>query len=164
MLIHTSILPWIKTTSSTDHIFAGYLFLCLIDAYGKTSLLGLHQLPLDPGQIELLQTFCDHPMIPDPSKQGQHAPDIDKCGLGVLTGHKVPQHKVNNVTSVLKSSKPNFSLQILQSVAANTPFPDTRSPYCMHQFFHCHSNLVTTPSSLSSFAESLLSLANSRLN
>ena len=45
-----------------------YLFLCLVDAHGKTPLLGFHQVPLDPGQIELLQTFCeddpyDYPMI-----------------------------------------------------------------------------------------------------
>ena len=56
-----------------DHIFAGYLFLCLIDAHGKTSLLGFYQGLLDSGQIELLQFFChddsyDYPMFPDPQK------------------------------------------------------------------------------------------------
>ena len=41
-----------------DHTFAEYLFLCLIDAHGKTSLCGSHQVPLDYGQTKSLQTFC----------------------------------------------------------------------------------------------------------
>ena len=91
--------PGPKLPALLDHIFAGYIFLCPIDAHGKTSLLVFHQVPLDPGKIELLQTFCKYhsfiyPMIPDPSKQDQHSPSIDKCEVHVLTGHKVPQHKV----------------------------------------------------------------------
>ena len=69
----------------------------------------------------------------------------------MLRGHKVPQHKVNNITSVLKSSKPYFAWLIQQSVAANTTSSVTRCLYCMCQVSHCHSNLVTNPSSLSSF-------------
>ena len=53
LLIHMYTLPRPKLPALLDHIFAGYLFLCLIDAHGKTSLLGFHQVPLDPGQIEL---------------------------------------------------------------------------------------------------------------
>ena len=65
--------PGSKLPALLDHIFAGYLFLCLIDAHGKTSLLGFQQGALDPGQIELLQTFCeddsyDYPVILDPPK------------------------------------------------------------------------------------------------
>ena len=68
LLLHAYILPRIKNTSS------GFLFRCIVDAHGKISLLGFHQVPLDPGQIELLQTFCkndsyDYPSSPDPSKQ-----------------------------------------------------------------------------------------------
>ena len=56
-----------------DHIFAEYLFLCLIDAHEKISFQGFHQVRLDPGKIEILQTFCrvdsyNYPMIPDPPK------------------------------------------------------------------------------------------------
>ena len=62
----------------------------------------------------------------------------------MLTGHKVPQHKGNNVTSVSKkSSKPYFSWHIQQSVPVTTI---STSLYCMHQVSHYHSNLVTTPS------------------
>ena len=39
-------------------------------------------------------------MIPDPPKQDQHGPGIEKCELHVLAGHKVPQHKVNNDAAV----------------------------------------------------------------
>ena len=72
-------------------MFSGYLFLCLIDAHGKTSFLGFHQVPLDPGQIELFQSFCgddsyDYPMIPVPQKCDQHVPEFDKCELFMLTG------------------------------------------------------------------------------
>ena len=53
-----------------DHTFAEYLFLCLIDAHGKTSLCGSHQVTQDYRQTKLLQTFCkddsyDYPMISD---------------------------------------------------------------------------------------------------
>ena len=65
----------------------------------------------------------------------------------MLTGHKVPQHKVNNVTGVLQSSKPYFAWHIQQSVAANSMFSVTRSLYCMCQVSQCHSYLLTTPSS-----------------
>ena len=96
-------------------------------------MLQFHQVPLDPEQIDLLQTSFeddsyDYPMIPEPPKQAQHVPSIDKCELNVLTGHKVPQHEVNNVTSVLKSSKPYFAWDIKQSVAANTPLSATGLP------------------------------------
>ena len=62
--------PGSKLSALLDPIFAGYLFLCLSDAHGKTSLQGFHKVPLDPGPIELLQTFCEHDshdytMIPD---------------------------------------------------------------------------------------------------
>ena len=84
--------PGSKLSDLLEHISAGYLFLCLIDALGKTSLLGFH---LESGQIELLQIFCqddsyDYPIFPDPPKQDHHVPDIDKCEFHVLTGHKVP--------------------------------------------------------------------------
>ena len=72
---------------------------------------------------------------------------IEKCELYVLTGYKVPQDKCNNVTAVLQSSKPYFAWPIQQSVAAKITFTVTRSLYSMNQASHCHSNLVTTPSS-----------------
>ena len=39
-----------KLVALLDHTFAEYLFLYLIDAHGKTSLCGSHQVPLDYGQ------------------------------------------------------------------------------------------------------------------
>ena len=62
--------PGPKLLALPDRTFAEYLFLCLIDAHGKTSLCGSHQVPLDYGQAKLLQTFCeedsyDYPMISD---------------------------------------------------------------------------------------------------
>ena len=65
--------PLSKLSELLDHIFAGYIVLCLVDAHGKTSLCGSHQVPLDPGQTEILQSFCeddsyDYPMFPDPPK------------------------------------------------------------------------------------------------
>ena len=62
--------PGSKLLALLDDTFAEYLFLCLIDAHGKTSLCGSHQVPLDYGQTNLLQTFCeddsyDYPMISD---------------------------------------------------------------------------------------------------
>ena len=110
-----------------DIILAEYLFLCLIYAHGKTPLLRFHQLPPDPGQIESNQNFYVDPsflylLTPGPSKQGQQGPDIDKCGLDVLTGHKVSQHKDNNVTNVLNSSKPYFfstSNSLLEQKSSN---------------------------------------------
>ena len=84
-------------------------------------------------------------MIPYPSKPFQHGPSIDKCELHALTGHKVPQYKGNNVTAVLKPSKPYFAWHIQQSATTNTTLSVTRSLYCMCQF--SHSNLVTTPPS-----------------
>ena len=42
--------PGPKLVALLDHIIAEYLFLCLIDAHGKTSLCGSHQVPLDYGQ------------------------------------------------------------------------------------------------------------------
>ena len=50
--------PGSKLSEQLDHIFAGYVFLCLIDAHGKTSLCGFHQVALDSGQNELLKYFC----------------------------------------------------------------------------------------------------------
>ena len=69
----STLYPGPKLQAILDHIFAGYLSLCLIDTHGKTPWLGFHHVALDPGQIELLQTFCeddscDYPMIPDPPK------------------------------------------------------------------------------------------------
>ena len=66
--------PVSKLLALLDCMFAEYLFLCLIDAYGKTSLCGSHQVPLYYGQTKLLQTFCeddsyDYPMISDLPKQ-----------------------------------------------------------------------------------------------
>ena len=50
------------------------------------------------------------------------------CELHVLTGHKVPILKVNNVTSVLKFSKSYFVWHTQQLVVAvDTTFLDTRS-------------------------------------
>ena len=62
--------PESKLLAVLDHIFAEYLFLCIIDAHGKTSLCGSHQAPLDYGQTKLLQTFCEddsygYPIISD---------------------------------------------------------------------------------------------------
>ena len=62
----------------------------------------------------------------------------------MLTSHKVPQHKVNNVASSLKSFKLYFAWKIQLFVAAATI---STSLYCIHQVSHSHSNLVTTPSS-----------------
>ena len=42
--------PGPKLSELLDHIFAGYLFLRLIDAHGKTQLLGFHKVTLDSGQ------------------------------------------------------------------------------------------------------------------
>ena len=58
-----------KLPAQPDHTFTGYLFLFLIDADGKISLCGYQQVPLDPGQTELHQVFCeddsfDSPMFP----------------------------------------------------------------------------------------------------
>ena len=47
-----------------DHIFAGYLFLCLIDAHGKTSLIGFYQVLLASGQIESIQIFFQDDSYP----------------------------------------------------------------------------------------------------
>ena len=51
--------PGSKLSGLLHHIFAGYIFLCPIDAHGKTSLYGSQQVTLDPGQTELLQLFCE---------------------------------------------------------------------------------------------------------
>ena len=39
-----------KLSELLDHIFAGYVFLCIIDAHAKTPLLGFHKVTLDSGQ------------------------------------------------------------------------------------------------------------------
>ena len=44
--------PGSKLLALLDHTFAKYLFLCLIDAHGKTPLCGSHQVPLDYGQTK----------------------------------------------------------------------------------------------------------------
>ena len=44
-------------------------------------------------------------MFPDSPKQDQHDPDIARFELHVLTGHKGPYLKVNNVTGFLKSNR-----------------------------------------------------------
>ena len=41
-----------KLLAILHHTFAEYLFLRLIDAHGKTSLCGSHQVPLDYGQTK----------------------------------------------------------------------------------------------------------------
>ena len=51
--------PGQKLLAPLDHTFTEYLLLYLIDAHGKTSLCGSHQVPLDYGQTKLLQTFCE---------------------------------------------------------------------------------------------------------
>ena len=103
-------------------MFAGYLFPCLIDAHGKTSLLGLN---LDSGPIELLKIFCqddsyDYHMFLDCPKQDHHVTDINKSELHVLTGHKVPQLKVNKFWSppspVLAGTPNRLLLQPLSSL------------------------------------------------
>ena len=63
----------------------------------------------------------------------------------MLTSHKVSHLKVNNVTGVLKSSKPSFGLHTQQAVAASTAFSSTSSLYYMSHRSQCLSNLVTTP-------------------
>ena len=143
--------PGSKLPDLLDHIFAGYLFLCLINANGKTSLCRSHQVPRDPGQTELLQIFSegdsyDYQMIPDLPKQDQHGPSIDNHGSDALAGQIVSQNKVCNVTSVFRSSKSYFVWHTQHLVAVDTISLNTRSPYCTHQVSICHSNLVTTPS------------------
>ena len=140
--------PGSKLSELLNHIFAGYLSLYLIDAHGKTSLCGSHQVPLDPGQTELLQTCCeddsyDYPMVPDLPKQDQHGCCIENYGSDVLTGHQGSQNKVSSVTSVSRSSKSYFVWHT-QQLALDTTFFDARSPYCTHQFSNCPSNLLTT--------------------
>ena len=44
--------PGSKLFTLLDHTFAEYLFLYQIDAHGKTSLCGSHQVPLDYGQTK----------------------------------------------------------------------------------------------------------------
>ena len=44
--------PGPKLLALLDHTFAEYMFLCLIDAHGKTLLCGSHQVPLDYGQMK----------------------------------------------------------------------------------------------------------------
>ena len=49
--------PGSKLLALLDHTFAEYLFLCLIDAHGKTPLCGSHQVPLDYGQTKHVGTL-----------------------------------------------------------------------------------------------------------
>ena len=121
-----------KLCALHDHIFTGYLFLCLIDAHRKTPLLGFHQVPLDPGQTELLQNFYeddsyDNPLTPDPSNQDQHGPNIDECGLDVMTSTML-QVSCNPPSFILfttsKSWLPQTQHSLLQDLfAAYTEFP-----------------------------------------
>ena len=55
----STLYPGPEPPTLLNHIFEVYLFLCLIDAHGKTSSLGSHQGPLDPGKFELLQVFYE---------------------------------------------------------------------------------------------------------
>ena len=115
--------PGSKLLALNDHTFAEYLFLCLIDVHGKTSLCGSHQVPLNYGQTKLLQTFCeddsyDYPMISD-----------------------LPKH-------VFRSSKCCFVWYTQQLIIADTTFSVPRSSSYTHQVSDCHSNLVPTPSSI----------------
>ena len=50
--ITSTLYPGSKLLALLDHTFAEYLFLCLIDAHGKTPLCGSHQVPLDYGQTK----------------------------------------------------------------------------------------------------------------
>ena len=114
--------PGSKLLALLDDTFAEYLFLCLIDAHRKTSLCGSHQVPLDYGQTNLLQTFCeddsyDYPMISD-----------------------LPKH-------YFWSSKFYFVWYTQQLIAADTTLSVPRSSSYTPQVSDCHSNLVTTPSS-----------------
>ena len=114
--------PGPKLLALLDHTFAEYLFLCLIEAHGKTSLCGSHQVPLDYGQTKLLQTFCkddsyDNPMISD-----------------------LPQYD-------FRSFKFYFVWYIQHLIVADATFSVPRSSSYTHQASDCHSNLVTIPSS-----------------
>ena len=135
--VSSTFYPESKLLALLDHALAEYLFLCLIDAHGKTSLCGSHQVPLDYGQTKILQTFCeddsyDYPMISDLPKHG------------------------------LRSSKFYFVWYTQQLIVADTTFSVPRSSSYTHQVSNCHSNLVTTPSSsidLTSQSVSHLSLS-----
>ena len=50
--ITSTFYPGSKLLALLDHTLAEYLFLCLIDAHGKTLLCGSHQVPLDYGQTK----------------------------------------------------------------------------------------------------------------
>ena len=126
-----------KLLALLDHTFAEYLFLCLIDAHGKISSCGSHQVPLDYGQTKLLHIFCeddsyDYPMISD-----------------------LPKH-------VFRSLKFYFVWYTQQLIVADTTFSVPRSSSYTHQVFDYHSNLATTPSSsidLTSQSVPILSLS-----
>ena len=92
----STIYPQSRLSELFDHIFAGYIFLCLIDVHAKITLLGFCQVLLASGQIESIQIYCqddsyDYPLFPDPPKQDQ------QCELHVLTSHTVYDLKVNYV-------------------------------------------------------------------
>ena len=50
--ITSTFYPGSKLLALLDHTFAEYLFLCLIDAQGKTLLCGSHQVLQDYGQTK----------------------------------------------------------------------------------------------------------------
>ena len=99
--------PGTKQLALLDHTFAEYLFLCLMDAHGKTSFCGTHQVPLDYGQTKLLQTFCEDDYY--------NYPDL-------------PEH-------VLRSFKFYFIWYTQQSIVADTTFTVPRSFSYTHQKF-----------------------------
>ena len=54
--ITSTFYPGSKLLALLDHTFAEYLFLCLIEAHGKTLLCGSHQVPLESGQKSMFGT------------------------------------------------------------------------------------------------------------
>ena len=107
--ITSTFYPGSRLLALLDQSLAEYLFLCLIDAHGKTPLCG-SQGPLGYGQTKLLEPFCeddsyDHPMISD-----------------------LPKH-------VFRSHKFYFVWDTQQLIVADTTFSFPRSSSYTHQVF-----------------------------
>ena len=99
-----------KLLALLDHIFAEYLFLCLIDAHGKTYLCGSHQVPLDYGQTKLLQPFCED----------------DSYDYLIISD--LPKHVFRSTSSILFGTPSSLLLQTLLSLfqdllPTHTKFP-----------------------------------------
>ena len=90
--------PGLMLLPLLDHTFAEHLFLCLIDAHGKTSLCGSHQVPLYYGQTKLLQTFCE-----DDSYEYTMISDL-------------PKHIFRSLSSIVFGTPNSILLQTLLSV------------------------------------------------